>query len=1174
MTKHDWVVRTAWILMVLVLILAGMGTGFAASFSATMVETQGDQSRSGPFFVQEDQYRMDLVQEDRTLVILVDRGSGKTRLLVPTEGVYVEMENSDMQSLINNPFEAHQHMIDMYEVRSDGDATIDGIACDKQVIAAQGKDVMTAWIAKPYGFPIKLENQMNGSRMELKEIQAGSHPAGRFDIPAGFKLAASMSVTSPEWAADIAGAPVVTPPFERNLDAGQILRIKPVRDFDVELQVESLSGLQGAFSSNAFKGGRPLKSIAGFAGGGRKIHKESPDEADDIVVRAQSGKIIVRAQLVEAPEGIILVKHDLKSMSGRELHPEDRKPLMLRLTDKAGDGGDSRGTITFYKGRAQHKQLLNKEDFRLADGQARIWRHDAGDGIGTIHLMLLGGGVDARLEQPAEADFVPPSWAETPATPAAAPGTSVSAIVSAPAETAIASGTRSSAAVVSGPARMVLVLDGSGSMWGQIEGQAKIAIAKSVMADLIDQIAADFQTGLIVYGHRRKGDCDDIEMLMPVGPHNPEAMKAKVQAISPKGKTPLSEAVRQAAQALRYTEDRATVVLVSDGLETCDVDPCELAAELAMGGVDFTVHVIGFDISQEDQDRLRCLADKTGGLFLAADSAGALRDALFATVAQVKEPPPPVVADPGTATLAGPPSVPAGSAFKVQWDGPDSRDDFIAIAEKGSKDLRYRDYAYTKKGNPAAFVAPGDVGDYELRYVHAHTRKVIGRSDIKVTPIQANLQAPASTDVAVEFEVVWQGPAYSGDYISIARPDQRPGSYVNYTYTRDGSPLKVRAPSEPGTYEVRYIMGRGDKLLAKAAIEIKGVGASLDAPPVADVVTEVEVGWQGPDNKEDYISVARPDQRPGSYVNFTYTRDGSPLKVRAPSEPGTYEVRYILGRGDKLLASTPIEIKAVTAQVQASASADVATEFEVTWQGPGNKEDYISVARLDQGPGSYVNYTYTRDGSPLKVRAPSDPGTYEIRYILGRGNKLLAQTTIEIKAVSAQVQAPASADMATEFEVVWQGPANKDDYISVARPDQGPGSYVNYTYTRDGSPLKVRAPSDPGSYEVRYILGRGNKLLAQTTIEIKAVSANLLVPTSVKAGETFEVGWRGPDNQSDYISIALPDQGPGSYKGYTYTSRGSPAKVKAPKEPGTYEVRYILGRGSKLLDKKTILIIP
>jgi len=633
-------------------------------------------------------------------------------------------------------------------------------------------------------------------------------------------------------------------------------------------------------------------------------------------------------------------------------------------------------------------------------------------------------------------------------------------------------------------ARMVLVLDGSGSMWGQIAGKAKIEIAKEVMAELIEDIPADFQTGLMVYGHRRKGDCKDIEMVVPVGVHNKAALKAEIRAISPKGKTPLSEAVRQAAQALRYTEERATVILVSDGLETCDVDPCALAAELAMSGVDFTVHVIGFDISKEDQGRLRCLADKTGGLFLAADTGGSLRDALFKTVEEVKAPPPPIVEDPGTAVLKGPESVAAGAAFSVGWEGPDSRGDYIAIAEKGSTETSYTDYAYTRRGNPVEFTAPGKVGIYELRYVHALSRKVIGRADIKVTPVQAMVKAPAEADVAVEFDVEWQGPAYRSDYISIARADQRPGSYVQYTYTGKGSPLKLRAPSDPGAYEVRYIMGKGNVLLAKTPIEIKGVGASVDAPPVADVATEFEVAWEGPGNKEDFISIARADQGPGSYVHYTYTGKGSPLKLRAPSDPGTYEVRYILGRGSKLLATTTIEIKGVSAAVLAPAAANMADEFEVTWQGPGNKEDYISIARADQGPGSYVHYTYTGKGSPLKVRAPSDPGTYEVRYILGRGSKLLAKTAIEIKAVSAKVSPPTTANVNTEFVVAWEGPGYKDDYISIARPDQSSGSYVAYSYVRN-NPVKIKGVKEPGTYEVRYILGRGSKLLDKATITIK-----------------------------------------------------------------------------------------
>jgi Ca-activated chloride channel family protein len=545
--------------------------------------------------------------------------------------------------------------------------------------------------------------------------------------------------------------------------------------------------------------------------------------------------------------------------------------------------------------------------------------------------------------------------------------------------------------------RMILVLDASGSMWGQIEGKAKIDIAKEVINKLIDNMPANLQVGLYAYGHRRKGDCNDIQMLAPVAKLDAPALKKKIAAISPKGKTPLSEAVRQAAKALRYTEERATVVLVSDGLETCDVDPCAMAAELAMSGVDFTVHVIGFDMTEAEQEQLRCLAEKTGGLFLAASNAQALSDALKQTMAKVEEPPPPVKEEPGTASLKGPTSIPAGAKYDVQWEGPDSRGDYIAIAQKGSKDLDYIDYRYAKSGNPVVMMAPGDPGEYELRYVHAHSHKVIGRADIKVTPVQASVKGPATAPVATEFKVQWQGPGYTSDYITVARTDQNPGGYVNYTYTSQGNPLKLRAPSEPGTYEVRYILGRGSKQLAKTTMTINAVTAQVQAPASADVAAEFEVTWQGPNNKEDYISIARPDQSPGGYVNYTYASEGNPVKVRAPSDAGAYEVRYILGRGTKLLAKTLITINPVTAEIHAPARAKAKDRIEVTWKGPGYKNDYISIARPDQSPGGYVTYDYLEDKNTVIVETPQKPGTYEVRYILGRGPRLLAKSTIIIE---------------------------------------------------------------------------------------------------------------------------------------------------------------------------------
>ena len=70
----------------------------------------------------------------------------------------------------------------------------------------------------------------------------------------------------------------------------------------------------------------------------------------------------------------------------------------------------------------------------------------------------------------------------------------------------------------------------------------------------------------------------------------------------------------------------------------------------------------------------------------------------------------------------------------------------------------------------------------------------------------------------------------------------------------------------------------------------------------------------------------------------------------------------------------------------------------------------------------------------------------------------------------------------------------------------------------------------------------------------------------------FEVGWQGPGNRGDLITIAQPGQSDGSYVHYANTSRGNPVKLRAPKKPGQYEVRYVLRPGNRVLDTKTIEI--
>jgi Ca-activated chloride channel family protein len=110
--------------------------------------------------------------------------------------------------------------------------------------------------------------------------------------------------------------------------------------------------------------------------------------------------------------------------------------------------------------------------------------------------------------------------------------------------------------------------------------------------------------------------------------------------IQPKGKTPISRSLRRAADALRYTEEKATIILISDGKETCDPDPCGTAKELEKEGIDFITHVIGFNVDKKTDKQLECIAHATGGEYFSAKDAASLNKAMKVIVKKVEKPKP------------------------------------------------------------------------------------------------------------------------------------------------------------------------------------------------------------------------------------------------------------------------------------------------------------------------------------------------------------------------------------------------------------------------------------------------------------------------------------------------------------------------------------------------------
>ena len=184
--------------------------------------------------------------------------------------------------------------------------------------------------------------------------------------------------------------------------------------------------------------------------------------------------------------------------------------------------------------------------------------------------------------------------------------------------------------------RAVIIFDASGSMWGQINGKAKIEIARDALKNVIKDWNPDVELGLTVYGHRKKGDCNDIETVIPVGKVDKNNVIRTVMAIKPKGKTPISRSLRKVADEIKYTEEKATIILISDGKETCDPDPCGTAKELEKEGIDFVTHVIGFNVDKKTDKQLECIAHATGGEYFSAKNAAALNEAMKVIVKKVE----------------------------------------------------------------------------------------------------------------------------------------------------------------------------------------------------------------------------------------------------------------------------------------------------------------------------------------------------------------------------------------------------------------------------------------------------------------------------------------------------------------------------------------------------------
>jgi hypothetical protein len=181
-----------------------------------------------------------------------------------------------------------------------------------------------------------------------------------------------------------------------------------------------------------------------------------------------------------------------------------------------------------------------------------------------------------------------------------------------------------------------IIFDASNSMWGQIGGEAKITIARKVLAQIINSLPDSLQVGLRVYGHRYGLNdpkaCTDTELLIPIEPIAKAQLIDTVNKIQLKGKTPLVLSVLEAIKDFEKIAN-GSVILITDGIESCGGDINSIAAAIKKSGLDLKVNIVGFYITEKEaRAELETIAGSTGGIYLDAKDAGELLSAVEQTL--------------------------------------------------------------------------------------------------------------------------------------------------------------------------------------------------------------------------------------------------------------------------------------------------------------------------------------------------------------------------------------------------------------------------------------------------------------------------------------------------------------------------------------------------------------
>lgn len=399
--------------------------------------------------------------------------------------------------------------------------------------------------------------------------------------------------------------------------------------------------------------------------------------------------------------------------------------------------------------------------------------------------------------------------------------------------------------------RILFVFDASFSMFGQWQSGMKMDLAKKLLSEFLDSIDGsneNLELAFRPYGHqvplRPERSCTDTKLEVPFGKNNIQAIKNKLKMIGPKGTTPIAYTLEQCGDDFPTKSNKSVkniIILITDGIEECDGDPCAVSLALQKKGIVLKPFVIGIGLDQSYINSFGCI-----GKFYDASSEANFKNILKIVISQALN---------NTTVQVN---------LNDQVGRPSETDVNMTFYDEQSKVIRYN-YMHTinNRGVPDTVVID-PIGTYKMV---VHTIPPVEKTGIELIPGKHNI-------IAVDAP---QG------YLNL----KMGGNAITNCIIRKNSEMQTLHVQQLNTTE-KFIVGKYDlEILTLPRIKLDKVDIAQSK------TTTIEIPQSGT------VTIFKPSEGPGSlYVEennkliWVCNLNANLITETIALQPGRYRVEY------------------------------------------------------------------------------------------------------------------------------------------------------------------------------------------------------------------------------------------------------------------------------------------